>query len=94
MLRILKPLGCAKIYKFNLECLFIVDEYVLWLEVSVAHFHAVTVLDGRNELSYHNGSIPFVKFSSCDDFIKQLTALAIFGHKIYVLLIFEYFVKS
>jgi hypothetical protein len=46
MLGILKPLGCAEIYKFYLECLFIVDENVLWLEVSVAHFHAVTVLDG------------------------------------------------
>jgi hypothetical protein len=46
MFSILEPLGCAEIYKLYLECLFIVDEDILWLEVSVAHFHAVTVLDG------------------------------------------------
>jgi hypothetical protein len=46
MLGILKPLGCAEINKLYLECLFIINENILRLEVSVAHFHAVAVLDG------------------------------------------------
>jgi len=46
MLGILKPLGCAEINKLYLECLFIINEDVLWLEISEAYFHAVAVLDG------------------------------------------------
>ena len=86
---------------YNRNSSFIRDNFVLIalkqnifrFQVSVANFLCMTVRNCRQKLLYNNSSIFFVEFLSWDNLIKQLTALAVLCHKIYVLFVFKNFIQ-
>ena len=48
----------------------------------------------RQKLLYDNRGIIFIESLSRDNFIEQLSSLAVFRDKIYVLLVFENLIES
>lgn len=77
----------------ELDRVVVVQQQVLWLEITMHNAKLVNILDSADDLLIHLGSLVLLKSPILHDVLKQLTARAILHDEVQVVMVLNHLVQ-